>query len=426
MPCVSLLSGQWKNACFIAVLSTAIMFSGGCQFFDAQTRARMIAAADDANAGNALLKQGDYAQATRRLTAAIEKSPSSALYTNRGVAFHLAGDLDAATKDCTRAIELDPNNALASNNRGVIRLGTGDVDGAILDFRRALETNPSYENAEKNLLAAVKQGPSGAPFAVRLDSSHRSEANALAQGNECYKNEDYNGAIAAYTESLAASPSPEAYTNRGAAYLAMGNTDAAIQDFSMALALNPKDIKALNNRGVAWARKHAYAHALADCNQAIEINQNYAVARNNRAIVADRLDSALDSPKRASAPTIQKPAPEDSAGEVVFEPVPQRPATPTANASRHDSGDADVAGIGNGKYSLHVASFREMKNAEAAMNRLRRQTGADVTFKEVLLFGNEKWYRVYLGHHKTRKSAEDQGERLMREGVLDYFAVRSS
>ena len=74
-----------------------------------------------------------------------------------------------------------------------------------------------------------------------------------------------------------------AHNNRGDAYLAQGNTDAAINDYDQAIGLNPDFARPFNNRGFAYLKKGDYDRALKDFDQAIKLNPNYARAFANRA-----------------------------------------------------------------------------------------------------------------------------------------------
>jgi tetratricopeptide (TPR) repeat protein len=51
-------------------------------------------------------------------------------------------------------------------------------------------------------------------------------------------------------------------------------TDRAIEDYTAALRLDPKDAAAYNNRGIAYAMKEDYRRARADWEKALEIDPN--------------------------------------------------------------------------------------------------------------------------------------------------------
>ena len=55
-----------------------------------------------------------------------------------------------------------------------------------------------------------------------------------------------------------------AYKNRGDAYLAIGQVDAAIMDYDKAIALNPNLAAAYQNRAIARTETKDYVNAWAD------------------------------------------------------------------------------------------------------------------------------------------------------------------
>jgi tetratricopeptide (TPR) repeat protein len=63
------------------------------------------------------------------------------------------------------------------------------------------------------------------------------------------------------------------------------NADSAISNYSKAIEINPKLVKAYNNRGIAYIWKKQYDLAVADFNKAIELDPKNGKAYNNRAIV---------------------------------------------------------------------------------------------------------------------------------------------
>ena len=74
------------------------------------------------------------------------------------------------------------------------------------------------------------------------------------------------------------------HNNRGIAYAEKGNYDRAIEDFNMAIELNPNYAYAYNNRGLAYRGKGDFDRAIENFNTAIDLTPNYAVAYNNRGV----------------------------------------------------------------------------------------------------------------------------------------------
>ena len=72
------------------------------------------------------------------------------------------------------------------------------------------------------------------------------------------------------------------YYNRGLNYVARGQYDLAISDYSKAIEINPGLDKAYDSRGAVYGLKGQYDRAIADFTKAIELNPSFAEAYYNR------------------------------------------------------------------------------------------------------------------------------------------------
>jgi tetratricopeptide (TPR) repeat protein len=75
-----------------------------------------------------------------------------------------------------------------------------------------------------------------------------------------------------------------ALNNRGVAYKAKGDFDHALQDYDLALRLDPYAANHYNNRGVIYRIKGDFARAVEDYEKAIELKPDYIAAYYNRAL----------------------------------------------------------------------------------------------------------------------------------------------
>jgi lipoprotein NlpI len=109
---------------------------------------------DDALAGIAAVKRGDYDDSIRLFTLAIESRDLSVkelanVFVGRGRAWDGKKDYDRAVADYTEAIRLNPRFALAFYNRAIAWRDKKDYDRAVADYTEVIRLNPQYANAFK-------------------------------------------------------------------------------------------------------------------------------------------------------------------------------------------------------------------------------------------------------------------------------------
>jgi tetratricopeptide (TPR) repeat protein/uncharacterized membrane protein YqjE len=188
------------------------------------------------NRGYAYKNKGDYVQAIRDYTKAIELKPDYALaHSNRGNVYFMKHDFGRAIHDYTRAIELQPDFAKAYYNRGVAYQGKGDYNQAIRDYTRAVDLKSDYADAYNN--------------------------RGIAYADQ----RAYVQAIRDYTKAIEIRPDyADAYYNRGCDRNAKGDHDQAILDYSRAIELKPGYIQAYKNRAITNFSLKQYDKAWAD------------------------------------------------------------------------------------------------------------------------------------------------------------------
>ena len=91
--------------------------------------------------------------------------------------------------------------------------------------------------------------------------------------------------IISVVECYGAKGKAEEFYEQGKKDTSVENADKAIADYSKAIKINPKFVKAYNNRGVAYSMKKQYELAIADFTKAIELDPKNGKAYHNRAIV---------------------------------------------------------------------------------------------------------------------------------------------
>ncbi|HRV94370.1 MAG TPA: tetratricopeptide repeat protein [Anaerolineae bacterium] len=192
------------------------------------------------------LDQGEYELAIEEFNRAAQLDPNSAdIYANRGLAHHWLDAPGEANADYSRAIELDPDFYLTYYNRGVSFDDRGDHERAVADYRRAVERNPEDVSSHNNLAWGLAfyldtnydEALEHALTSVELESNdYNQDTLALVY----LKLERYEDALTHYNEALTLNDQQaESYRGRGEANAALGNVQAAIEDYQTYLRLTP-------------------------------------------------------------------------------------------------------------------------------------------------------------------------------------------
>lgn len=135
---------------------------------------------------------------------------------------------------------------------------------------RTIIRNADWKD-EKRLWKATLSAAPYSPWA------HNSMGSVyLQEGN-------INKAIDEFNLALKINPDlAEAYNNRGRAYQDSGDINQAILDYTRAININPDFVEAYNNRGIAYKKKNEFDKAISDYNRALKLNPNLAEVYYNR------------------------------------------------------------------------------------------------------------------------------------------------
>lgn len=121
-----------------------------------------------------------------------------------------------------------------------------------------------------------------------VDSKKSSAVDAKTYyqlGNDFYEKGDYEKGIENYNMAILLNPIfSEAYFNRALCYYQLKNFDKSIIDYSKAAELDPPNSIIYNNRGDAYYRKQDFKEAIKDYDKALQLNPNYLKAFYNRGL----------------------------------------------------------------------------------------------------------------------------------------------
>jgi stress-induced-phosphoprotein 1 len=202
---------------------------------------------------------------------------------NLGAAYFEKGEYDEAIKACEKAVE-EGREIYADFKmiaKSYARIGSsyekkGDLTKAIENYKKSLtehrtpDTVNKLRAAEKNLIESTRQ--------AYIDPEKAEEAREL--GNAKFKESDWPGAVAAYSEMIKRAPEdPRGYSNRAAAFIKLLEFPSAIDDCDKAIKKDPKFIRAYLRKAQAYFGMREYSKCLDVCTEAAEVDVSKAHAR---------------------------------------------------------------------------------------------------------------------------------------------------
>lgn len=117
------------------------------------------------------------------------------------------------------------------------------------------------------------------------ETANRNFSEAIVyskQGEEYWREKQFDSAIAAYTKSIELNPNDfGVYNNRGIAYHEKRRFEDAIADYTKSIELNPTHFSGYNNRGAAYEDIKKYDLAVSDFRKATEFDPNNEKAQEN-------------------------------------------------------------------------------------------------------------------------------------------------
>jgi tetratricopeptide (TPR) repeat protein len=202
--------------------------------------------------GNIYSEEKNYDEAMAAYNRAIQINPNhAATFTNRGIAYHNKNENEKAIADYTEAIQLEPDYAIVFYNRAKAYYAQREWGKAAMDKEEAIRLCPGL---------AVLDYPSISCNNVAPTNLSKGD---LADDKEI---EDLTKAIIFLPNSA------KLFNNRACAYIAYGEYDKAIADWSEAIRLEPKNVSFLGSRGGVYAKKKGdYAKAIADYTEIIRL-----------------------------------------------------------------------------------------------------------------------------------------------------------
>ncbi|OLN85438.1 Heat shock protein sti1-like protein [Colletotrichum chlorophyti] len=233
-------------------------------------------------------KKRNFDEAIAHYSKAWELYKDITYLNNLGAAYFEKGEYAKAIEACTQAVE--EGRAIFADFKVIAksyaRIGTayekqGNLELAIENYKKSL-TEHRTPDVNAKLRAAERNKIEQARLAY-IDPGKAEEARE--DGNKKFKESDWPGAVAAYTEMIKRAPDdPRGYSNRAAAFVKLLEFPSAVEDCNTAIKKDPTFIRAYIRKAQAFHGMREYSKAVDACTEAAKVDLDHHKGANAREI----------------------------------------------------------------------------------------------------------------------------------------------
>lgn len=251
---------------------------------EAAEKAKAKAAAEEEKKiGTENYKKRNFDEAIAHYGKAWELYKDITYLNNLGAAHFEKGEYDEAIKACEKAVE-EGREIYADFKmiaKSYARIGSsyekkGDLALAIENYQKSLTEHRTPETVNK--LRAVEKRKIEAARLALIDPEKAEEAREL--GNAKFKESDWPGAVAAYSDMIQRAPEdPRGFSNRAAAFIKLLEFPSAIDDCNTAIKKDPQFIRAYLRKAQAYFGMREYSKCVDTCTEAQEVDVTKVNAR---------------------------------------------------------------------------------------------------------------------------------------------------
>jgi tetratricopeptide (TPR) repeat protein len=274
--------------------------------------------------GQMYMQKFQYDRAMQDFTASADflddPEQKYSVLANRGFALAFAGRYDDAKKQFNDIVEyrrrFDDADKLATSiaNLGYIDTRLGEYASALTIFRQAEAIAPKNATTLDGIAFASRSlGDLDTANAYYSRSLERLPSNfgALANRGETKRLKgDLDGALSDLNKAIGIRDVPFMRMFRGRVFLAIGEVDKALADFSFAIGQTPDNTLVYVDRGLTYEKMGEFEKARADYRKALTTSSynSPAMARDGKEAATARL-AALDK----GTPLVERPPAPSSA-----------------------------------------------------------------------------------------------------------------
>ncbi|KAK3363153.1 hypothetical protein B0T25DRAFT_587182 [Lasiosphaeria hispida] len=256
---------------------------------EALEKKKAKAAADKEKAlGTENYKKRNFDEAIKHYKAAWELHKDITYLNNLGAAYFEKGDYQSCIDTCNEAAE--EGRALYADFKVIAksyaRIGSayeklGDLAQAIDYYNKSLREHRTPEVVNK--VRAAERNKIETARTAYIDPAKAEEARE--EGNKKFKESDWPGAVAAYSEMIKRGPDdPRGYSNRAAAFIKLLEFPSALDDCDLAIKKDPKFIRAYIRKAQAYFGMREYSKCVDACTGAHDVDKEHHNGANAKEI----------------------------------------------------------------------------------------------------------------------------------------------
>ncbi|KAL6904513.1 hypothetical protein GGI43DRAFT_397405 [Trichoderma evansii] len=233
-------------------------------------------------------KKRKFDEAIEHYSKAWEIYQDITYLNNLGAAYFEKGDYDKCIESCQKAV--DEGRMIYADfkliAKSYARIGSayekkGDLALAIEHYNKSLTEHRTPDVLNK--LRAAERAKTEAAKNAYIDPAKAEEARE--EGNKKFKEMDFPGAVAAYSEMVKRAPEdPRGYSNRAAAFVKLFEFPSAVDDCNLAIKKDPTFIRAYIRKAQAYFGMRKYSECVDACDEAMRVDVEHHKGANAREI----------------------------------------------------------------------------------------------------------------------------------------------
>lgn len=222
-------------------------------------------------------------------------------YTNERKAFDKLTEFEKASLENAEAIQPRNDFAQVFYYRGLASLGLGKKEDALKDFEMSIYMDDKYagpyyergkilfEKGQKDqgcldIRAAADLGSAAAKELYEDNFCWNNSINYIREGNTKLTLKQYEAALNDFTIAIRLNPdSGSSFVKRGQCYYGMGKFSEAITDFKRAIERDPNNAEFYYHLGLAYYSWEKHKDAFDNFSKAVSMNPNFSDALLYRA-----------------------------------------------------------------------------------------------------------------------------------------------